>query len=121
MSRRQACPSTDRFLPDKAIDLIDEACSRLNLDNPAAGELPTLEKELDAIHGKQDGLLQEPQNEATYEKMAELKSRELQIDSRVRELRELPTPVLTADHLAGVHYGGDVGAQLVAPRTGSVD
>ncbi len=93
---------TDRFLPDKAIDLIDEACSRLNLDNPAAGELPTLEKELDAIHGKQDGLLQEPQNEATYEKMAELKSRELQIDSRVRELRELPTPVLTADHLAGV-------------------
>ncbi len=36
---------TDRFLPDKAIDLIDEACSRLNLDSPQLSEIPALQTE----------------------------------------------------------------------------
>ena len=40
---------TDRFLPDKAIDLIDEACSRLNLDSPQLSEIPELQNELERL------------------------------------------------------------------------
>src|SRR5699024_10193962 len=49
---------TDRYLPDKAIDLIDEACSRLNLEEPAISEVPALQDELDSISKRQDDLLQ---------------------------------------------------------------
>ncbi len=93
---------TDRYLPDKAIDLIDEACSRLNLDEPGISELPELEEELESIGRKQDDLLQEAQDEKTYEEMAGLRSRELQIQNRLEELRGKSAPTLEAEHLAGV-------------------
>ena len=93
---------TDRFLPDKAIDLIDEACSRLNLDSPATAEIPELGDKLEDIHRKQDDLLQLPQNNEVYEQMAELKSLELQTENKLTELRKLPVPALTAEHLASV-------------------
>ena len=93
---------TDRYLPDKAIDLIDEACSRLNLDEPAISEIPALQDELDGIAKKQDDLLQETQDEKTYAEMANLRSRELQIQSRLDDLRARPVPALDAEHLAAV-------------------
>ena len=93
---------TDRFLPDKAIDLIDEACSRLNLDSPATAEIPELGDQLEDIHRKQDDLLQLPQNNEVYEQMAELKSLELQTENKLTELRKIPVPELTAEHLASV-------------------
>lgn len=93
---------TDRYLPDKAIDLIDEACSRLNLDEPAISEIPALQDELDGIAKQQDDLLQETQDEKTYAEMANLRSRELQIQSRLDELRARPVPALDAEHLAAV-------------------
>ena len=93
---------TDRFLPDKAIDLIDEACSRLNLDSPATAEIPELGDKLEDIHRKQDDLLQLPQNNEVYEQMAELKSLELQTENKLTELRKIPVPELTAEHLASV-------------------
>lgn len=93
---------TDRFLPDKAIDLIDEACSRLNLDSPATAEIPELSDKLEDIHRKQDDLLQLPQNNEVYEQMAELKSLELQTENKLTELRKIPVPELTAEHLASV-------------------
>ncbi|MBS5151017.1 MAG: ATP-dependent Clp protease ATP-binding subunit [Butyricicoccus pullicaecorum] len=93
---------TDRYLPDKAIDLIDEACSRLNLEEPAISEMPALKDELETISKKQDDLLQETQDEKTYEQMAGLRSRELQIQSRLDELQGKPTPQLDLEHLAGV-------------------
>ena len=93
---------TDRYLPDKAIDLIDEACSRLNLDEPAISEIPALQDELDGIAKKQDDLLQETQDEKTYAEMANLRSRELQIQNRLDELRARPVPALDAEHLAAV-------------------
>ena len=93
---------TDRFLPDKAIDLIDEACSRLNLDSPATAEIPELGDKLEDIHRKQDDLLQLPQNHEVYEQMAELKSLELQTENKLTELRKIPVPELTAEHLASV-------------------
>lgn len=93
---------TDRYLPDKAIDLIDEACSRLNLDEPAISEIPALQDELDGIEKKQDELLQETQDEKTYAEMANLRSRELQIEQKLSELRARPVPALDAEHLASV-------------------
>ena len=93
---------TDRFLPDKAIDLIDEACSRLNLDSPATAEIPELGDKLEDIHRKQDDLLQLPQNNEVYEQMAELKSLELQTENKLTALRKIPVPELTAEHLASV-------------------
>lgn len=93
---------TDRYLPDKAIDLIDEACSRLNLEEPAVSEQPMLQDELESISKKQDELLQETQDEKTYEEMASLRSRELQIENRLEELQGKPTPALDLEHLAGV-------------------
>ena len=93
---------TDRFLPDKAIDLIDEACSRLNLDSPATAEIPEFGDKLEEIHRKQDDLLQLPQNNEVYEQMAELKSLELQTENKLTELRKIPVPELTTEHLASV-------------------
>lgn len=93
---------TDRYLPDKAIDLIDEACSRLNLDSPATAEIPELGDKLEEIHRKQDDLLQLPQNNEVYEQMAELKSLELQTENKLTELRKIPVPELTTEHLASV-------------------
>ncbi len=93
---------TDRYLPDKAIDLIDEACSRLNLEEPAISEVPALQDELDSISKRQDDLLQAAQDEKAYAEMASLRSRELQIQSRLDTLRARPVPTLDAEHLAGV-------------------
>lgn len=92
----------DRFLPDKAIDLIDEACSRLNLDSPATAKIPMLDDELKAIHTEQDELLQIEQSNEVYERMASLKSRELQVQNELDELRKIPVPQLTMAHLASV-------------------
>ena len=71
----------DRFLPDKAIDLIDEASSNLNLKTRALSEIPRLTDELSLISAQQDKLLQEEQNPETFEKMATLRTRELSIQS----------------------------------------
>ena len=49
---------TDRFLPDKAIDLIDEACSRLDLDSPQLSEIPELQNELERLQAQLDELTQ---------------------------------------------------------------
>jgi ATP-dependent Clp protease ATP-binding subunit ClpA len=92
----------DRYLPDKAIDLIDEACSRLNLDSPATAKIPELDDELHALQTEQDNLLQIEQNNEVYERMASLKSRELQVQNELTRLRSVPVPELTTEHLASV-------------------
>lgn len=93
---------TDRFLPDKAIDLIDEACSRVNLDDPVINEIPRLSDELEKIEDDREALVQEEQNEQTYERMAMLQSQALQVQNQLTELRSKPAPALTAEHLAQV-------------------
>ncbi|MDO4286717.1 MAG: ATP-dependent Clp protease ATP-binding subunit [Eubacteriales bacterium] len=93
---------TDRYLPDKAIDLIDEACSRLNLDNPATAQIPELDHKLEDICKQQDELLQQEQNNEVYARMAELKSLALQTENKLAELRQIPVPELTGEHLAAV-------------------
>ncbi len=92
----------DRFLPDKAIDLIDEASSNLNLKTRALSEIPRLTDELSLISAQQDKLLQEEQNPETFEKMATLRTRELSIQSKLSDLSAEEAPELTEEHLAQV-------------------
>ncbi len=93
---------TDRFLPDKAIDLIDEACSRLNLKSTFISDIPRLQTELDTIQSERDGLLQSEQNEHTYERLALLQSQSLQLQEQLDTLRRQPAPALTGEDLASV-------------------
>ena len=75
---------TDRFLPDKAIDLIDEACSRLNLDSPQLSEIPELQNELERLQAQLDELTQSSaraEEEETYAKIATCRSRILQVEA----------------------------------------
>ena len=94
---------TDRFLPDKAIDLIDEACSDVNLKNKNIGRLEALKKER-ADYDLELSMLTEnaEKTQDDYARMAELRSRNLQLDSEIAELEKLPKPTLTIDNLARI-------------------
>ena len=94
---------TDRFLPDKAIDLIDEACSDVNLKNRNIGRLEALKKE-HADYDLELSMLTEnaEKTQDDYARMAELRSRNLQLDSEIAELEKLPKPTLTIDNLARI-------------------
>ena len=94
---------TDRFLPDKAIDLIDEACSDVNLKNKNIGQLEALKKE-HADYDLELSMLTEnaEKTQDDYARMAELRSRNLQLDSEIAELEKLPKPTLTIDNLARI-------------------
>ena len=92
---------TDRFLPDKAIDLIDEACSDLNLKSAVITERAILTKKLNAINSEREELMQETDSEA-YERLAALKSSELQVTARLTELEAEGIPELSTEHLARV-------------------
>ena len=93
----------DRFLPDKAIDLIDEACSDVNLKNKNIGRLEALKKE-HADYDLELSMLTEnaEKTQDDYARMAELRSRNLQLDSEIAELEKLPKPTLTIDNLARI-------------------
>lgn len=96
---------TDRFLPDKAIDLIDEACSRLNLDSPQLSEMPALQTELESLQTQLDLLSQQAQNdeqEETYARIASCRQRMLQVENRLHELQTQPAPSLSETQLASV-------------------
>ena len=103
---------TDRFLPDKAIDLIDEACSDLNLKNEMLSIAADCKQELKLVTGEREELMSadapesEPltseQLDERYARIAELRSRELQLENRLHEAESAPRPVLTLDNLASV-------------------
>ena len=95
---------TDRFLPDKAIDLIDEACSDLNLKDPDISRRMQIQRELDDYE-KERTMLEESQQdgaEPDYERMAFLKSKELQLNTELTALCEKGDPQLTMENLAHV-------------------
>jgi len=96
---------TDRFLPDKAIDLIDEACSDLNLKDPDISRRMEVQRELDDYE-KERNLLEEnaAQNgaEMDYERMAFLKSKELQLNTELQGLIAKGAPQLSMENLAHV-------------------
>lgn len=73
---------TDRFLPDKAIDVIDEAGSRANLKNHGLVEVKALEEELQKI----DGLRAEAMETQDFEKAAELRAESLRLSEKIEKL-----------------------------------
>ncbi|MCI8817937.1 MAG: ATP-dependent Clp protease ATP-binding subunit [Oscillibacter sp.] len=94
---------TDRFLPDKAIDLIDEASSDLNLKDPDISRRMQIQRELDD-YAKERTMLEEKEekSEEDYARMAELKSRDLQLSTERKALDEKGQPQLTMENLAHV-------------------
>lgn len=92
---------TDRFLPDKAIDLIDEACSDLNLKSKFITEYANLQKQLTQIEKERETLISDSSEQA-FERLAMLKSDECRVLERLSELDSEPTPELSSEHLARV-------------------
>ena len=91
---------TDRFLPDKAIDLIDEACSDLNLHDKNINRRMELRREIEDYDKERD-LLQGAE-EPDFERLAELKSLTIKAQTELDELCAQGDPQLTMDNLARV-------------------
>ena len=103
---------TDRFLPDKAIDLVDEACSDVNLKNADLIRADEVEKEIGDYARERELLASAPPKsgdayddqelERRYARIAELRSREMQLQTELDTLRAKGRPELTADNLARI-------------------
>ena len=103
---------TDRFLPDKAIDLLDEACSDVNLKHPDINRRMELERDLENLRFEREALMSAdaPQGmeltdemlDQRYARIAELRSREMQREEELKELNARPRPALTVDNLARI-------------------
>jgi len=90
---------TDRFLPDKAIDVIDEAGSRANLKNKGLVELEALRSELSRIRDEKE----EAAENDDYEKAADLKVTEIRIEAKLKDLsKEYENILLTEEDIAYV-------------------
>ena len=103
---------TDRFLPDKAIDLVDEACSDVNLKNADLIRADEVEKEIGDYARERELLASAPPKagdayddqelDRRYARIAELRSREMQLQTELDALRAKGRPELTADNLARI-------------------
>ena len=92
----------DRFLPDKAIDLIDEACSKINLKNKELYELEMIKNELDKIAQEKEDAVSTDSIE-DYQKAADLKTKECTLQDRLAEIESKLKPVnLTIQDIAEV-------------------
>ena len=94
----------DRFLPDKAIDLMDEACANVSMHSPVINELNALADEIKVLEKKQSDLeAKEMMGEEDYARLAELKTQKLQKDQRFDQLSsERDKLALTIEDLAKV-------------------
>ena len=80
---------TDRYLPDKAIDLLDEACTSANLRNPAISEYQILSERKDFLNERIDALSNpEDGEEIDYELITKLKSELIQVENKIPEVEE---------------------------------
>lgn len=92
---------TDRFLPDKAIDLLDEACSDVNLRCKELSQLAELRKERDDYELELRMLNEDTENQ-NFERMATIRSRLCQLAAQIDELEKKPLPAVTMDNLARI-------------------
>ena len=92
---------TDRFLPDKAIDLLDEACSDVNLQCKEISQLAELRKERDDYELELRMLTEDTEHEH-YERLAHIRSRLCQIAAKIEDLEKLPPPTVTMENLARI-------------------
>ena len=103
---------TDRYLPDKAIDLIDEACSDRNLHDPEINRRMELERELENLTFERESLMSaqpadgqqftEQELDRRYERIAELRSQELRVTEELNAIRAKGMPELTMENIARV-------------------
>ena len=103
---------TDRYLPDKAIDLIDEACSDLNLHDADINRRMELERDLQNVTFERETLMsaQPPEGQEftekelddRYARIAELRSQELRVTDELNIIRAKGTPQLTMENIARV-------------------
>ena len=92
----------DRFLPDKAIDLIDEACSKINLNNKALFELEVIKNELKKVAEEKEEAVSSDSIEE-YQKAADLKTKECNLINRMEEIeKDLKPAILTVQDIAEV-------------------
>ena len=103
---------TDRFLPDKAIDLIDEACSDVNLKHPDINRRRLAQRDLENVRFEREALMSADAPSGTeltdemldqrYARIAELRSKEMQLEAELKELEARPRPALSEDNLARI-------------------
>ena len=95
---------TDRFLPDKAIDLLDEACACCNLAHPVISEYLGMQKELDALKQEEADMETADVNEPIdYERVAERKTRMAQLESELPAKQAAASAIqVTMDDVAKV-------------------
>ena len=92
----------DRFLTDKAIDILDEACSRINLENKELFTLEKLKQELEQVQAEKEEVIAADSTE-DYQKAADLKTRECQLIEQIDKLNETMKPrQLTIQDIANV-------------------
>ena len=92
---------TDRFLPDKAIDLLDESCACTNLRSPEIAAYDKLEKRQQELEEKEKAL--EDENEINYEALAQVKADKIRLQDSLKEAKEkLDAVQVTGDDLAKV-------------------
>ena len=92
---------TDRFLPDKAIDLLDEACSDVNLHSKEISQLAEKKKERDDYELELQMLNDDPDN-TDYERLAMLRMRLQKLAGEIEALEQVPPPAVTIDNLARI-------------------
>jgi len=92
---------TDRFLPDKAIDLIDEACSDMNLKSELIARKDAIEKEKADLQKERDLILSAPDG-SDYARLAEIRSMDFRLTDELNILENEGKPELTIDNLARV-------------------
>lgn len=82
----------DRFLPDKAIDILDEACSKVNLTNKVLAQLQILKQELETVQSEKESLeeieITDANMEPDYEKIAKLKSHETALMNQIADISQ---------------------------------
>ena len=103
---------TDRFLPDKAIDLIDEACSDLNLKDPTINRRMEVKRDLENVTFERETLMSaeapegeevtEEQLDQRYARIAELRSQEMRLQEELTGLEKKGVPQVTMENIARV-------------------
>ena len=92
---------TDRYLPDKAFDLIDEACSNVNLKNTTLARQAAITKELADLN-KEKEVMMAADTEEAYARLANIRSQELRLEAEQHQLEAQSVPALEVEHLANV-------------------
>ncbi len=93
----------DRFLPDKAIDLLDEACTCANLRNKAISDCETAENELSSLREEEDDLMVNAKEDSDYEELSKVRTEITAIEAKLPELKEKASDnAVTEDDIAKV-------------------